>query len=77
MAERTWERATAAIAVVVAIGATYYVSQTAIDANRVELKVQAYIDCIHKVSTIQWDDSMGPKPSSSDVCKDLTSRETV
>jgi len=75
MAEKKWEKAAAYAAVVVVAGVTYYVAQTAINSHRATLPVKAYLDCIHKLSTYDWSRFPGEKPSSSEVCKDLASRE--
>ena len=75
MAEKKWEKLAAYAVAVMAAGLTYYVAQTAINSHRATLPVKAYLDCIHKVSAFDWDSFPGEKPSSSDVCKDLTSRE--
>ncbi len=75
MAEKKWERGVTYAAVIAVAGVTYYLAQTAIDRNRADLAVTQYIDCIFRVSTIDWSKYSGDKPSASEVCKELTSRQ--
>jgi hypothetical protein len=74
---RQWTRTTAYAALVVVTGVTYYLAQTAIDKNRAELPVLQYLDCVQKIATYDWSKFPGEKPSSSEVCKELTSRVAV
>ncbi|NIM97972.1 MAG: hypothetical protein GTO24_07820 [candidate division Zixibacteria bacterium] len=75
MAEKHWGKAIAYAAVIAVAGITYYLAQTAIEANRAALPVRQYLDCIQRVSNFDWSKFPGEKPSSSEVCKDLTTRE--
>lgn len=75
MAEKQWGKAIAFAGVVVVTGITYYFAQRAVDAHRAGLPVQQYLECIQRVSTFNWDQFPGEKPSSSEVCKDLAERE--
>lgn len=75
--ETLWGRAIAYAAVIVIAGGTYYVAQTGVDAHRAALPVKQYLDCIQKVSNFDWSQFPGEKPSSSEVCEDLTSRQRV
>ena len=77
MAERQWGKVMAYAAVIAVAGVTYYVAQTGVDAHRAALPVKQYLDCIQKVSNFDWSRFPGEKPSSSKVCKDLTSRQRV
>ena len=77
MAERQWGRVIAYAAVIVIAGGTYYLAQTGIEANRVTLPAKQYLDCVQKVSNFDWSKISGEKPSSSEVCTDLTSRQRV
>lgn len=75
MAERRWtEYAIAYVAAVVAVGITYFVAQTAVEAKRITLPALAYIDCINKLSTYDWSKFPGEKPSASAVCQELAHR---
>lgn len=77
MAERQWTQVIAYALLIVLAGLTYYLAQRAIDANRAALPVQEYLDCIQKVSSFDWNKFPGEKPSSSEVCKDLTTRQKM
>ena len=74
MAEKKWEKAIALAVMLVGLGITYYFAQTAIDAHRATLPVQQYLECIQRVSTFNWEQFPGERPSSSEVCKDLAER---
>ncbi|UCG64395.1 MAG: hypothetical protein JSW12_17450 [Deltaproteobacteria bacterium] len=77
MSEKLWVKAIAYVAAIAVIGVTYYLAQTAIDAHRASLPVKQYLDCIQQVSNFNWDQFPGEKPSASEVCKDLTTREKL
>ena len=77
MSEKLWVKAIGYLVAIAAIGATYYLAQTAINAHRTSLPVKAYLDCIQKVSSFDWDQFPGEKPSASEVCKHLTTRENL
>ena len=76
MAERRWEAAGYTV-VVVAAGITYWLAQTAINSHQATLPVRTYLDCLQKVSAYDWDNFEGERPSSSEVCENLTSREKI
>jgi hypothetical protein len=77
MSESTWGKATAYVVVIALAGVTYYIAQTSIDSHRATLPVKAYLDCLQKFSSFDWNSASVPKPSSGEVCKDLTSRQTT
>lgn len=72
-----WQRVIGYAAIVVVAAASYYVAQTSINAHKASLPVLEYLDCLNKVGSYDWSKFPGEKPSTSEVCKDLTSRETV
>ena len=74
MAEKQWGKAIALAVIVVALGVTYYLAQTAIDAHRATLPVQQYLECIQRVSNFNWGQYSVPRPSAREVCKDLAER---
>ncbi len=74
MAEKQWGKAIAFAVMVVGLGITYYFAQTAIDAHRATLPVRQYLECLQRVSSFNWDQFPGERPSSSEVCKDLATR---
>ncbi len=66
---------TAAYSAAIAVAALgYYFAQSRVNAHRAELPVIVYLDCLQKVGTINWEQIPGPKPSSSEICKDLADR---
>ena len=75
MAEELWINAVLFIAACAVVGFTYYLVQTAIYKYRSTMRIRQYLDCIEKISTFDWDKFPGEKPSASEVCKDLSSRE--
>jgi len=77
MSESIWGRAIAYVAVIAVAGGTYYVAQTGIDSHRATLPIKEYLDCVQKLSSYHWPSDSGSKPSSSEVCKDLASRQTT
>ncbi len=76
MAEKKWERGAIYVVVILVVGVTYYLAQTAIDRNRAALPLQQYIDCITKMSTFDWSKYIGDiePPGAGEVCEERTSR---
>ncbi len=72
-----WQRTIAYAAVVVVAAFSYYLAQTSINAHEASLPVQQYLDCLNKVGNYDWSGVPEPRPSTSAVCENLTSREKV
>lgn len=61
----------------VLVGVTYFFSQTAIDRHRAQLPAQQYFDCLNKMANYDWNKFPGEKPSASEVCSNLASRQRM
>jgi hypothetical protein len=67
---------TVAVAVLIAFASGAYVwARSAVDANRGVLAFKEYFECLTKVATFDWSKFPGQKPSGSEVCKELASRQ--
>lgn len=83
MNESIWARAAAYSAIAIIAFASWGTAQTIVDAKRAKLPIIAYIDCLQKFGTIEWQETPGRidgpsrKPSGSEVCKELSSRQKV
>lgn len=70
------------VVAIIAIG-SWAIAQRNVDAHRAKLPIIAYIDCLQKFGSIEWPQPSGnldgpPRnPSGSEVCKNLSNRETV
>lgn len=60
------------VVVVAAVG--YFAAQASIDVRRAELPVQAYLRCVERMATFDWQGHGLDKPSTGEVCGTLTGR---